>query len=390
LSKHDQKIVISRLDHEVKNGVHRVLANVNGNTVWFESAHLPLKASVEALASAYLLPAQAMGVPLEITGELDRVWRINARNLQDIYYDWYGYQPVEIVCQGDSDPSRGTGKDVTLFFSGGVDSFFTAQRKKGDFDNLLFVHGMDIPITSTGKVESYFPHVIDAARHYDARPALMSTNIQEDPTLQVLPWIDVVGGVMGAVAHVQEGVGFSILSASTTLNKAFPWGTHPVTDELYSTYNSRIEHCGILTDRFSKIREIHQLPVVQNNLRVCWDQVGDFRNCGECEKCLRTYTALVVLGSYDQYREVPPPEDLPGLFRKLPRLREYILKYWQEFDPAALPPDHRRALRYLLLRNGWRYSPFSKATRPLGKKLRDKTPRGITNTIRRLKGKPVL
>ena len=77
------------------------------------------------------------------------------------------------------------------------------------------------------------------------------------------------------------------------------WGTHPRLDGLLSTRSLRFIHHGDQLDRLHKLESILKSPLAPlsyDRLRVCWNQEIGLRNCGTCEKCIRTITALEVLG----------------------------------------------------------------------------------------------
>src|SRR5574337_867736 len=39
-----------------------------------------------------------------------------------------------------------TGRKVAVFFSGGLDSFYTLLKRRNEIDSLVFIHGFDIPL----------------------------------------------------------------------------------------------------------------------------------------------------------------------------------------------------------------------------------------------------
>ena len=69
---------------------------------------------------------------------------------------------------------------------------------------------------------------------------------------------------------------------------AFPHGSSPVQDWMAGTGRMRIRHDGSGFNRMEKVDRIADVPAVVNNLRVCWIGAQRDRNCGRCEKCVRT------------------------------------------------------------------------------------------------------
>jgi protein-arginine kinase activator protein McsA len=58
----------------------------------------------------------------------------------------------------------------------------------------------------------------------------------------------------------------------------------------------QIVHDGAAFPRLDKMREITKWPEAMQNLRVCWQGNQKDRNCGRCEKCVRTILNFRILG----------------------------------------------------------------------------------------------
>lgn len=84
------------------------------------------------------------------------------------------------------------------------------------------------------------------------------------------------------------------IASSHRYNELFPWGSHLLTDPLFSTESTEFIHDGAEASRSEKIKRIAEDQEGLKLLRVCWRDDG--YNCGTCEKCLRTRTTLRALG----------------------------------------------------------------------------------------------
>jgi hypothetical protein len=74
-------------------------------------------------------------------------------------------------------------------------------------------------------------------------------------------------------------------------------GANPLLDPYYSSSHFRIQHQGCGMTRFEKTALVADWPLGLNSLLVCQsNDVRTSQNCGTCEKCIRTMTALVALG----------------------------------------------------------------------------------------------
>jgi hypothetical protein len=74
-----------------------------------------------------------------------------------------------------------------------------------------------------------------------------------------------------------------------------PWGSHPMLDPYYSSAHLAVEH-DLMISRFEKTRLVGSWPVGRDNIRVCQNDSVGSRNCGTCEKCIRTSLTLLVQG----------------------------------------------------------------------------------------------
>src|SRR5699024_10818106 len=78
-----------------------------------------------------------------------------------------------------------------------------------------------------------------------------------------------------------------------------PWGSNPVTDHLLSGQQMRIVHDGAGFSRTEKLAVLAGIPGSMSDLRVCWAGPDKDRNCGVCEKCVRTKLNLLAVGVED-------------------------------------------------------------------------------------------
>ena len=137
-------------------GGWRVEADVDGRPVWFECGDVPLAASPEAFASAFLLPSLAQRRPLVSAAPLDGAWIENAPRLVEIFHRWWRYPRLVPRCAADPVPLPPVAapRERAAFFSGGVDSFHTLLHLGERIDRLVFVVGFDIPLGDATRAEA--------------------------------------------------------------------------------------------------------------------------------------------------------------------------------------------------------------------------------------------
>jgi Polysaccharide pyruvyl transferase len=238
--------------------------------------------------------------------------------------------PVEVLCPFTAPPPRPQDRGTAAFFSGGVDSFSTLLRHP-DITHLVYVAGMDVPVG-----EAYDDHhaamceiAAGVAQRLGKRLITAETNVRElyEPTL--------VSQASGAtrLAAVARFVAADIARVYVATDNSYEWMADnrlgPIVDHLWGTGGLEIVADGAELRRTKKVEQIADHAVVRDSLRVCWAQAGAGRNCGRCEKCLRTMVALEALGKRGSVATFPPTLDLGAVAATRPANRPEVV-YWIE------------------------------------------------------------
>lgn len=250
------------------------------------------------------------GEAIHIDLPLDPFFLENVKGLMHTWIDWYpDLQKVDIKAPiGRAPDSKGRRGQ---FFSGGVDSWFTLLRHAestprfpqiGDIDDLITVGGFDIPLQSTEEVEQLAGLAAEVAAAYGKRSVVVTTNLRSHLSGD---WRNVWGARWGTLSHgaALAAVGlamaprYELLKIASThrLWEPFPYGSHPLTDQLFSTSTTSFLHDHALYSRTDKIERIAASDYALSKLKVCWIE-GKFRNCSHCVKCHRMLLCFDVLG----------------------------------------------------------------------------------------------
>ncbi len=212
---------------------------------------------------------------------------------------------------------------VGLFFSLGVDSTYSLLKNLRDHPHdprgityLIPVHGIDVLLPEW---DERFPP--DLLRNFE-RVATETgttlipvvTNVRR-VTGALAPWPTLHGGGLIAVALALGGALRRVhIAASTTYDRLYPWGSHPVLDPLWSTEQLDVVHDGCEMNTIDKTRVIVELKpdLVLETIRPCAGY-GPGYNCGMCIKCMRTMIDLLQFGYLDQCRTLPHEIDVARL-----------------------------------------------------------------------------
>lgn len=294
-----------------------------GEELWFD---VPERRAGDLATSgnpwlAALLPlAATLGEPLRIGLPVDRALAAGARRLLGIWTVWYpDLHPVEVEAEvGPSGEPLEDDRRVAAFFSGGADSLFTILRdrsvappaERAPIEELITVHGFDIPVDA---LESFTRL---CRRHRALAQDLALDFVDVATNLRQTRWSKVHWSYLGHGAAL-AAVGLAMERAYSTVYIAggggfrglHPWGSHSVTDPLFSTSRTAVVHDGTAWIRTEKLEAIAESPAAHWSVRVCYANDDD-RNCGVCNKCLRTMVVLEICGALDRCRTFPVHPDL--------------------------------------------------------------------------------
>jgi hypothetical protein len=351
-------LVIKQICRSNANGASRITAIVDGSPVWFESSDVEMQPRGEVFACAFLLPAMKHGADLHIEGlPLSPLWLTNARQLMEKFSAWWGYTPVEITSDTSWQPPAEppTNKQTGLFFTGGVDSFYTLFHSGEAIRDLVYVHGFDSAIGDHVRLEDARKHLSQVAAETGRRLMILNTNLREHPLIREMEWTKAHGGALASAGYTLPGVGRMIISASDSGLVIVPWGTHPESDPLWSNEQLAIVHYGTQAGRVGKLKALADHPLVRRHLSVCWKNAGRQDNCCRCEKCIRT---MLILDSLDK---LPFFEAFPsqrGLFWRACQISSVPASSFQPYrDRLAKCPRWRTrmAMRVMLARSWIRH-----------------------------------
>ncbi len=269
---------------------------------------------------ACLLPlAATLGEPLAIALPVDSALKANSARLISIWKVWYpGLFDVVVAADVDT-TTRVSGQGRTgAFFSGGVDSFFTVLRdrdtappsERRPINDLITVWGFDISLDK----EHAFARL--RARHGEIASRIgkeltdVATNIRAT-RWKTADWSYLAhgAGLASIVLALENRFTAVYIAGGGGYRGLHPWGSHSVTDPLFSTRDTSIVHDGVAYLRTEKIETIASEPVALDGLRVCYETWTD-ENCGHCNKCLRTMIGLEICGVLKQCPTLPHPGDL--------------------------------------------------------------------------------
>lgn len=311
---------------------------VTDREVWIES-EAPLADTTQWAVPLRVIKAVADGEAAEL-GIISPLLAGNLETISEIYAAWIHGKKAPLSFELASGPFAAA-QGVSLFFSGGVDSFYSLVKHREEIDNLILIHGFDIPLSDSATFAQAEAQAREAARLAGKHLIIVRTNLHwEQPSLPG-GWGMYHGAALAAIAHaLAPNHGKIYIASSYAYADLHPWGSHPLMDRLWSTETLKFIHDG----GESRIEKLHLLlkhPEALMRLRVCWENEGNY-NCGLCEKCVRTMLGLRAVGM--NVCTAFPDSLTPQLVRGQKLSGEAVL-FWRELLDAGLPPALNAAVR---------------------------------------------
>ena len=302
--------------------------------VWFTVRNADAAPTGNAALAIALVPAMRAARSLVLADPLSPRLFASQAAIQKLFQDWDNRFNVVRITAPLGEPHQVSTGGTGIFFTGGVDSFFSLLRHREEITHLIFVRGFDIKLQKQDVDGSVLPAIRAVAAQMNKTLVEVSTNIREFSD-RLVDWaLDYHGAALAAVALLLAPMLNKVYVASTHSERdTFRWGSHLFLDHLYSTETLSLIHDGADATRVEKVAAIANNRLVQQTLRVC--NKGGAYNCGRCEKCLRTMINLRVAGALEQV----------VTFDRNLRLNEVRLIQVRDENKASFVSENLTALR---------------------------------------------
>jgi hypothetical protein len=278
----------------------------------------------DGILCATVLHAMAEGRDIHLHGPATSTMLLNLAEFQRAWSRWLPtvYRPVKIEVESEiHNPQQGTSRAISAF-SGGVDSSFTLLRNSTPaadpgyaVDTVLLVHGFDVSLSNWGDLKELIERTAPIRELTGVQLRIVRTNSKE---LALQKWEYSFAAQLAACMHMYSAEFSLALVGSSEPYDALvlPWGSNPVTDHLLSGGRLRIVHDGAAFSRTDKIAYVSGFPAALQSLKVCWEGKRQGRNCGTCEKCVRTQLNFLAVAVVN-----PPCFDAPLELRRITDIR---------------------------------------------------------------------
>ena len=284
-------------------------------------------AGIHPFLMASILPAWRRGERrIAVEGALCPRLRDGLEAAQQILSLWFGphRDPVVLEPSGGFRPSPWRSARAGLFLTGGTDSLSMLRKNRHDFPAAHPASFREAVYVSRLSFAEAIPG--ERALDLDRRQAAaieaicrgnelvfcrIETNFRLFDSGELLVAAREQAALLSGVAHaLSPRIGSVSLASSHDTKWLYPWGTHPLLDPQYSSTLLELRHEGLGLTRQEKLSAMADWEIAHHHLVVCFEgplPAGQV-NCGRCEKCLRTMTALLLDGSLERFTVFASPD----------------------------------------------------------------------------------
>jgi hypothetical protein len=262
---------------------------------------------LDGFVCGIVLYAMRLGQNIEVRGRMSRDCLRNLDEFQSAWCLWkpsvykkVSVRPDELIAYVEQ---KG---DAIAAFSGGVDSTFTLVRHSNDrlgpagypLKKAMLVHGFDVPLSEPAQFDALKERVSPLVKELGFELCTIATNSKD---LFLQDWADSFISQLAACIHnYSHEFSYGLVAAANAYNAiVLPWGSTAATDHLLSGSALRVVHEGAGYSRTQKVEELAKFPTAMKTLKSCWEGKETFKNCGRCEKCIRTLLNFKAVGVSD-------------------------------------------------------------------------------------------
>ena len=249
-----------------------------------------------------IFPMMRMGGRFIFTGITDESLISNMKLFSKMWNIWRPniYKNIEITSSELSYARRSNNGMITAF-SGGLDGAYTTFKykncKKYSLEKSVMVLGADIPINNRSQFDIAFNNAKKMTDDLGIELVPLETNYRDFSA----NWEDEFGSVISsALGLFSSSYSNGAMAGGWSFHDyVLPWGTNPITDHFFTSDNFHLVVDGYEYTRTDKAAFIKDWKVGVENLRVCWRNSDKSKNCGCCEKCVRTKLNFLAVGVKD-------------------------------------------------------------------------------------------
>lgn len=297
---------------------------------------------LDPFVHALIFPMMEKGGFFEFEGDVSRSVINNVVMFCRIWNIWCPdkYRSITLKANEVDDIYRPNNNKMITAFSGGLDAAYTTykykknidSRFKYDVDKSIMLLGADIPLSEIEQFNMAFNNAKKMTDDLDIELIPIETNYREGTK----DWSYKFGTViLAALEFFSKTYFYGAASDDSIHHFQTPWGMNPITDQYLTSDTFRFISDGHEHSRTDRAAIIKDWKIGVDNLRVCWSNSDKSKNCGYCEKCVRTKLNFMAVG-------INHLQSMPYDFNKKDLLNKKLIKiphnilYYQEIYKYGL------------------------------------------------------
>ena len=308
------------------------------------------EATADALLPLLLFPAMRHAASLRLPEPVSPRLLGSIPKAQEILRCWFPkrYRRVAVEAEARKPEATNRAPGVGCFFSGGVDSFYTAIKRRQEITHLIFSPDFGVPAKDPAVRREAIESVRRAASSLGKPLVEVETNAMKFSYEARVGWAYYHGSALATIGLLLGSVLGKVYVPSThSYDNLFPWGSHPLLDPLWSTEVVEIVHDGAEATRVEKTALISGNDTAMKNLRVCTNEEQTDINCGRCTKCRRTVINLIAVGAEGRCDTLPSslsPQEVRGMCFPDESYRSFGRETLEALRTLGTKPELVRAL----------------------------------------------
>jgi hypothetical protein len=266
-------LIIRDFKKSITSDKVEVSADVDGDRVFFRvPRQFDLDCRGEPFLGIALLEAMVRNVDIRIEDSMpisEKVYKM-LPELQAVYASWNS-NLSKVNVHARIEPCKDVYDPVACYWSGGVDSSHTLLRNMTEITHLIMLGGFEYKADNTPeswrqlvKKQTVF------ARNIGKELIPVETNAKRVTDQRKISWAMAQGLILASMGSLFKCKRIFI-GSSHTYNQLVPWGTHPLTDPMWSTESTEIIHYGAGFDKGEKMIDLCKNQNILDNLQVCWE-----------------------------------------------------------------------------------------------------------------------
>lgn len=328
---------------------------------------------------ALTFPMMEAGGEFHFEGDVSRSFLRNIRLYCKCWHDWFPniYNEITITANEVDDYVRPENKSAVASFSGGLDSSYMIYKYKKhlalnqeyNLEKCIMVYGTDIPLKNGEQFKVAFADAKKMTDDLGIDLVEVDTNYKEVFNCH---WVFCYSTLfIACLSFFSKKYAAALMASGSVYVSEQPWAQNTTSNQYLESDGFRVIMDDYQHTRTERAGFIKDWEAALKYLRICWQNEDKSKNCGKCEKCIRTKLNFLANG-VEQLGSMPTPMDYSALDNITLDSKHEILYYQEILDIAkkqkTISDDELKKLqkfikkqrRNLLLKNAARSIFFRK------------------------------